>query len=324
MDEETLRRIMREELMAYDLRRRTAPELSEKRRAAAASRWGKTISGSRSTRLALARKRGTHTEKEWFAMLEIHDYKCLACGADGVNKDHIIPIHQQGSSDGIENIQPLCRKCNAQKGGENRDLRAPDWRAKLDKWLMQNASKILESSIDGSTSYIREIPPEKKKNASKTPAKEKPPVDEISPGSKAFLRYAAAYKLRYGAFPIRNAKVNALLVQLVKRLGAEAPDVAEAYVGLDEPLYVRSGHAVELLVRDCEKIRTTWATGRTAPGNGSGKPWWETWPGIEHQGDDLGVDRDDEHPQAYRQAVYRAAFAAGKLPDHVARKVGVL
>lgn len=217
MDEETLRRIMREELLAYDLRRRTAPELSEKRRAAAAERWR-----IRDDALAL----------------------------------------------------------------QTKPKRTP------------------RKTTDKDASALQSDP-------------------ELSPGSKAFARYASAYKLRYGAWPVRNAKVNALLTQLVKRLGVEAPDVAEAYVGFEEPLYVRSGHAVELLVRDCEKIRTTWATGRVAAGNGSGKPWWEVWSGIEAQGDELGIDREPDNPQAYKHTVYRAAHAAGRLPDDVARKVGV-
>jgi hypothetical protein len=175
---------------------------------------------------------------------------------------------------------------------------------------------------DASAMQVHKRKPRKKieKHASAM----QPQDEEKSPGAQAFIRYAAAFKLRYETWPVRNAKVNSLLAQLAKRLGAEAPDVAEFYLTLEEPLYVRSVHAVDLLVRDAEKIRTAWATGKPG-GNGQAPPkaWWEHWAGIEAQGDELGVDRDPEHPQQYRAMVMRAARGAGKLPDHVAHKLGL-
>lgn len=75
--------------------------------------------------------------------------------------------------------------------------------------------------------------------------------------------YANAYRMRYHVDPVRNAKVNALLAQLVKRLAiGEAPKVAEFYLTHGNALYVRSGHCVDLLLRDCEKLRTEWFSGR--------------------------------------------------------------
>lgn len=85
-----------------------------------------------------------------------------------------------------------------------------------------------------------------------------------SAGSLAFSAYALAYRQRYHAEPVRNAKTNALFSQLVKRLGdGESPMVAAFYVQHNNVMYVRSGHAVDLLVRDAEKLRTEWATGHT-------------------------------------------------------------
>jgi hypothetical protein len=75
--------------------------------------------------------------------------------------------------------------------------------------------------------------------------------------------YALAYHDRYGVEPVRNAKVNGQLAQLVKRLGAEAPAVAGHYVRSNNLWYVRQGHAVGCLLADAEKLRTEWATGRT-------------------------------------------------------------
>lgn len=145
-----------------------------------------------------------------------------------------------------------------------------------------------------------------------------PPV-----GTTVFLEYAAAFKERYGEFPVRNAKSNALLKQLVGRLGApEAPPVAGYYVGLNDKLYAGSGHCLTLLVRDAEKIRTLWKQGATGTTEAPSKPWWDRWPGIEEQGRELGIEQGD-NPTTYRFAVLRAAFVAGRLPAPIAAKLGV-
>jgi len=70
----------------------------------------------RTERLKKARVKGTHTKKEWLSLVKKYNY-CVRCKAKNVllTKDHIIPIYQ-GGSDSIDNLQPLCRKCNSQKG----------------------------------------------------------------------------------------------------------------------------------------------------------------------------------------------------------------
>ncbi len=74
--------------------------------------------------------------------------------------------------------------------------------------------------------------------------------------------YASAYHARYGAAPVRNAKVNGTLSRLVDRLGAEeAPQVAAFYLTHNKPFYVSSRHSTDLLLRDAEGLRTEWATG---------------------------------------------------------------
>jgi hypothetical protein len=78
----------------------------------------------------------------------------------------------------------------------------------------------------------------------------------------AWESYSTAYEAKYRVKPVRNAKVNSQFAQLVKRLGAEdAPRVAAWYLSHAGALYVRSGHCVDLLLRDAEKLRTEWATG---------------------------------------------------------------
>lgn len=104
--------------------------------AGADSRWGKNRPDHRKTRserLAEARSKGTHTEEEWEAILDICERKCVRCGAVTVGnpvKDHITPIYK-GGSDSIENIQPMCRNCNSAKGSETTDFRPQDWRDKM-------------------------------------------------------------------------------------------------------------------------------------------------------------------------------------------------
>lgn len=101
------------------------------------------------------------------------------------------------------------------------------------------------------------------------PAEPKPPrhapkaAKEPAPSAEAWDRYANAYRSRYGAEPVRNAKVNGQLAQVVARLGAaEAPAVAGFFVGHQNALYVRAMHPIDLLLRDAEKLRTEWATNR--------------------------------------------------------------
>jgi hypothetical protein len=85
----------------------------------------------------------------------------------------------------------------------------------------------------------------------------------VAPGSLVWAAYSNAYREKYDAAPVRNAKVNGQLAQLVARLGAEeAPAVAAYFVGHKNALYVRAMHPTDLLLRDAEKLRTEWATGR--------------------------------------------------------------
>lgn len=82
--------------------------------------------------------------------------------------------------------------------------------------------------------------------------------------------YSAAYEARYGARPVRNAKVNAQVGDLLKRLGAEeGPQVAAYFVGIEDAYLLRSYHEFGLLLAKAEGYRTAWATqtqvtGRTA------------------------------------------------------------
>lgn len=76
--------------------------------------------------------------------------------------------------------------------------------------------------------------------------------------------FGLAYFDRYGVEPVRNAKVNGQVKQLVQRIGAEAPDVAAFFVSsVNDAFVVRGCHDLGLLLSRCEAYRTQWATGRS-------------------------------------------------------------
>jgi len=119
---------------------------SEVARQNALKKWSGSSSSenakTRSQRLAEARAKGKHTKEEWEALKAVCGDACVKCGAADLDlsKDHIIPICK-GGSDGIENIQPMCHRCNSGKGGsDSADLRPEGWSELLSERL-QNACK---------------------------------------------------------------------------------------------------------------------------------------------------------------------------------------
>ena len=72
-------------------------------------------------RRRLAIKRGAsgfHTLYDWELLKKQYNYVCPCCNKSEpkiiLTEDHIIPL-SKGGSDNIENIQPLCKKCNSIK-----------------------------------------------------------------------------------------------------------------------------------------------------------------------------------------------------------------
>ena len=83
-------------------------------------------------------------------------------------------------------------------------------------------------------------------------------------GSQVWKSYCAGYRDRYGLDPPRNAKANALCKQLIERLGIDdAIAVAGWYPSHPGRWHVEKGHALGILVAECETLRTQWATGKT-------------------------------------------------------------
>lgn len=70
-------------------------------------------------RIRLLNAIGTHTLKQWELLIELTGYICVCCKRPDseirLTIDHIIPLIK-GGTDNIDNIQPLCGKCNSSKG----------------------------------------------------------------------------------------------------------------------------------------------------------------------------------------------------------------
>ena len=68
---------------------------------------------------------GSHTDAEWVDLCAKFDFACVGCGRSDVRltRDHVIALVTPGSTDYIDNIQPLCRSCNSRKQDRTIDFR---------------------------------------------------------------------------------------------------------------------------------------------------------------------------------------------------------
>lgn len=86
---------------------------------------------------------GTYTQSQWYKLCEFYGFRCLKCDRkmsfEDIQFDHIKPIAKGGTSF-ITNGQPLCGKCNKQKGNREIDYRKslPDWLDRSNDVWLQN------------------------------------------------------------------------------------------------------------------------------------------------------------------------------------------
>lgn len=159
-----------------------------------------------------------------------------------------------------------------QKEMERRDYHRRYYHEKRKKPVELNASQHISTASTVSTDTEAEVeaeayahfgvPPEPPAPSARSGKVARKRAPKPATSSETWAAYAGAYRERYGAEPVRNAKVNGQLAQLVARLGAdEAPGVARFYIGNRNALYVNAKHCTDLLLRDAEKLRTEWVTG---------------------------------------------------------------
>ena len=85
---------------------------------------------------------GSYTTEQWEILTSFFNGVCPVC-LKHINKfsvDHIIPITKPGSSHWIDNIQPICRRCNSSKHDHTRDYR-PEF---VKEWAANEMRKICQ------------------------------------------------------------------------------------------------------------------------------------------------------------------------------------
>lgn len=103
-----------------------APEERRKRSREQYKRTPDTFKRAAHKRRATKMKSGgSYTAEEWKSLVGSYGGKCLRCGStENITVDHVIPI-SRGGKNTIDNLQPLCRHCNAVKGTKTHDYRPP-------------------------------------------------------------------------------------------------------------------------------------------------------------------------------------------------------
>lgn len=95
------------------------------------------------------------------------------------------------------------------------------------------------------------------------PIKKKKPPKEKPQTGPTWEAYTNAYLQRYRVEPLRNITVNSQMAKFCKQVSLEeAPHIAASYVAHNDQFYVKQSHPVGLLLKDCQKLRTEWITGR--------------------------------------------------------------
>ena len=89
------------------------------------------------------------------------------------------------------------------------------------------------------------------------------PKDQSCKTFKAWANYAMAYRKRYRAWPVWNAKVTGQVAQLIDRLGADvAHHVAAYFLTINDAKLINGCHNLGDLLAKAEPYHTQWVTNR--------------------------------------------------------------
>ena len=93
------------------------------------------------------------------------------------------------------------------------------------------------------------------------------PKDQACKTFKVWANYAMAYRKRYSAWPVWNAKAGKQMALLVDRLGADvAHHVAAHYLKTSDAAVLRKCHSLNELLANAESYHTQWVTGQRING----------------------------------------------------------
>ncbi len=253
--------------------------------------------------LMRAKRAGVECEYvDYAAVLKACGMVCGCCGA-AINKgpgktgDHLSFDHKHplaaGGSHIFSNLQPAHASCNASKGGSVSyqgttcsplvdgssfslvdtsssstqeqlvDLQKTDKRFYQPTTITEITQKTTQETTAQTTTLV--LAPASPKRAAKKPDSVVE-ADRQEACREIWASYSVAYQDRYQAAPVRNAKVNRNVVDLWKRLGAEAAAVAEFYIGINDSYLIRNCHDLGSLLAKAESYRTQWATNRQMNG----------------------------------------------------------
>lgn len=138
----------------------------------------------------------------------------------------------------------------------------PDWGNSPNK-KGENPQSLTETTTETTTEITSETLPAASGEARQPAPASDGPKDPNAQTYALWQAYSAAYRERYGVPPTWNRPVAGMAAQIVARLGQEeAPAVAGFFVSVNDRYYVNRMHPLNLLLRDCESVRTQWATGR--------------------------------------------------------------
>lgn len=125
--------------------------------------------------------------------------------------------------------------------------------------VTQPVTVTVTEAVSGTVTGVENLP------AAKQPAQVNPDTELQAACKATWHAYLVAFHSRYGADPVRNKTVSSQVKQFVNRIGyTESPLVAAWYVSHEEPFYVKNMHGIGLLLKDAEKLRTEWVTGKKA------------------------------------------------------------